>query len=300
MATALLGHSIGANMMMLGFAWQQGLVPLTEASILRAIELNGEAIELNKAAFAWGRRYAVEPQAVEAAIMQRRGGVSMAVATSVDELIERRASYLKAYGGAATAQRYLTLVRQTAAVEQSIQPGDTRLTEAVARGFAKLLAVKDEYEVARLYSDGEFARDLAATFEGDLRLEFHLAPPILARKNTRGEPQKITVGAWMMRGFKLLTVLKGLRKMPFDIFGFTRERKAERALIRDYEVLLEEVLAGLLRENHQIAVALASLPEQIRGYGHVKMQNLAIAKAEEAQLLAQFRSGPESVSIAAE
>ncbi len=300
MATALLGHSIGANMMMLGLAWQQGLVPLEEASILRAIELNGEAVELNKAAFAWGRRYAVEPKAVDAAVTARQSPASLPVATTLDEIIERRVSYLKSYGGAATAQRYLALVSHVAAVERAKLPGDARLTEAVARNFAKLLAVKDEYEVARLYSDGEFARDLALTFEGDLRLEFHLAPPLLARRNAKGEAQKITVGPWMMKGFKLLTALKGLRKMPFDIFGFTKERRAERALIRDYELLLAELLAGLTRENHEIAVALASMPEQIRGYGHVKMKNLAAAKAEEANLLAQFRRGPESVSLAAE
>jgi indolepyruvate ferredoxin oxidoreductase len=300
MATALLGHSIGANMMMLGFAWQQGLVPLEEASILRAIELNGEAVDLNKAAFAWGRRQAADPAAVEAVVAQRQSATSQLPATSLDEVIERRVSELKSYGGAASAQRYLALVSHAAAIERSKRPGETALTEAVARNFAKLIAIKDEYEVARLYSDGTFAEELAQTFEGDLKLEFHLAPPLLARKNAKGEPQKLTLGPWMMKGFKFLAALRGLRKMPFDVFGFTHERRTERALIRDYEVLLAEILAGLSYENYELAVALASLPERIRGYGHIKMQNLATAKAEEAQLLAQFRRGPDSVSLAAE
>jgi indolepyruvate ferredoxin oxidoreductase len=227
--------------------------------------------------------------------------VSQPPATTLDEIIERRVAYLKAYGGAATVQRYLALVSHTAAVEQSKLPGKTRLTEEVARNFAKLLAIKDEYEVSRLYSDGEFARDLALTFEGDLKLEFHMAPPLLARRNARGEAKKITFGPWAMKGFKLLTALKGLRKMPFDVFGFTKERRTERALIGAYEVLLAEVLEGLSRDNHELAVALAAIPERIRGYGHVKMQTLAAAKAEEAQLLAQFRRAPErSVSLAAE
>jgi len=291
MAIALLGNSIGANMIMLGFAWQQGLVPLEEASILRAIELNGESVGMNQAAFAWGRRQAAEPAAVEAAIKRRQNIANPPPATSLDEVIERRVELLRAYGGPAYVRRFLALVSHTAAIERSKRPGETALTEAVARNFAKLLAIKDEYEVARLYSDGTFARELVQTFDGDLKLTYHLAPPILAPRNSKGQPLKITVGPWMITGFKLLASLRGLRKMPFDIFGFTRERRAERALIRDYEVLLTEVLAGLTCENHGLAIALASIPEHIRGYGHVKMKNLAVAKAEEAQLLAQYRQG---------
>jgi indolepyruvate ferredoxin oxidoreductase len=299
-ATALLGHSIGANMMMLGFAWQQGLVPLSENSILRAIELNGESVEMNKLAFAWGRRQAVDPQGVEAAVMRKQSVLNLPPVASLDETIKRWADYLTSYDGAASAKRYLSLVSQVAAVELSKTPGETSLTEAVVQNFVKLIAIKDEYEVARLYSDGVFARELAQTFDGDLKLTYHLAPPILARKNSKGEAQKITVGAWMMKGFKILASLKGLRKMPFDIFGFTQERKAERALIGAYETLIAEVLSGLSYDNHALAVALASIPERIRGYGHVKMRNLAEAKADEAELLAQFRSVPQSVSIAAE
>jgi indolepyruvate ferredoxin oxidoreductase len=299
-ATALLGNSIGANMMMLGCAWQQGLVPLSEGAIIRAIELNGESVEMNKMAFAWGRRQAADPIAVEAAVMRQLGVFNHPPLNSLDDVIEQRVGYLKAYGGAAFAQRYMALVSHVASVERVKRPGDTSLTEAVARNFAKLLAVKDEYEVARLYSDGVFERELAATFDGKLKLTYHLAPPILARKNSKGEPQKITVGPWMMKGFKILSAMKGLRKMPFDIFGFTKERKAERALIRDYETLMAEVLEGLTFDNHAIAVGLASIPEHIRGYGHVKMQSLITAKAEEAQLLAQFRQSPEAISIAAE
>jgi indolepyruvate ferredoxin oxidoreductase len=300
MANALLGHSIGANMIMLGYAWQQGLVPLEEASILRAIELNGEAVDLNKMAFAWGRRQAVDPDAVEAAVMRRQSVASPLPAVSLDEIIARRVSHLKIYGGASYVQRYLALVSHVASAERAIRPGDTTLTEAVARNYAKLLAIKDEYEVARLYSDGTFVQELAQTFDGELKLKFHLMPPLLVRKSRQGKARKLSFGPWMMLGFKILAVLKGLRGTPFDIFGMTRERRAERALIREYDALLTEVLAGLTYENHAIAVALASLPDEIRGYGHIKMKNLTAAKAQEAQLLAQFRRGPERVSLAAE
>jgi indolepyruvate ferredoxin oxidoreductase len=299
-ATALLGHSIGANMMMLGFAWQKGFVPLAEASILRAIELNGEAVDMNKMAFAWGRRQAADPGAVEAAVLRRQSVESVPPAKTLEETIERRVNFLTSYGGPSTARRFMALVSKTKTAERAKRPGETSLTEAVVHNFAKLLAIKDEYEVARLYSDGAFARELALTFDGDLKLKFHLAPPILARRNAQGEAHKITVGPWMMRGFKILASMKGLRKMPFDIFGFTKERRAERALINDYETLLAEVLAGLSYDNHALAVALASIPDRIRGYGHVKTQSLQAAKLEEADLLAQFRRGPDNVFMAAE
>jgi indolepyruvate ferredoxin oxidoreductase len=300
MANALLGNSLGANMIMLGFAWQQGHVPLSESAILRAIELNGESVAMNLTAFAWGRRHAVDPAAVEAAVMRRLSPSSVQAAATLDETIKRRESFLTAYGGDATAARYRGLVSQTAAAEQAARPGETSLTEAVAHNFAKLLAIKDEYEVARLYSDDVFARELALAFDGDLKITYHLAPPIFAPRNSRGEPQKIKVGPWMLKGFKLLAAMRGLRKMPFDIFGFTKERRAERALIRDYEILMREVFAGLTYDNHALAVALASIPDRIRGYGHVKMNNLKNAKQEEAQLLAAFRRDPDSVPLAAE
>jgi indolepyruvate ferredoxin oxidoreductase len=300
-ATTLLGNSIAANMFMLGFAYQRGFVPLAEASLLRAIELNGEAVEMNKHAFLWGRREAFASDKVEAIAAPLRNPTSARhVSESFEELVARRERFLEAYQNRAYAERYVKLVRRVAGAEAKIVPGHDELATAAARYLFKLMAVKDEYEVARLYSDGSFAKQLAATFDGDLKLEFHLAPPILGRKNAKGEPVKSAFGPWMMRAYKVLAWLKPLRGTPFDIFGRSAERREERKLLTDYEALIDEILAKLNSDNHVLAVALASLPEKIRGYGHVKMRHITSAKAEEAELLAQFRTGPKPVKLAAE
>lgn len=300
-AGALLGNSIAANMFMLGFAWQKGLIPLDDFSLLRAIELNGEAVKMNQAAFLWGRREAVNSAAVEAiAGPLRKSAPTQQLARSLEEVIERRVSFLTAYQNEAYAKRYLTLVKRVEEAERARVPGRHDLTGACARYYFKLLAIKDEYEVARLYSDGSFAKQISAAFEGEPRLDFHLAPPILGRKNAQGEPVKSSFGPWMMPVFRLLASLKWLRGGPFDIFGYTKERRIERKLITDYENLTEEILKNLSPENHALAVALASIPEKIRGYGHVKMRHLQAAKAEEQSLLEQFRAGPAPVKLAAE
>src|SRR5581483_5132691 len=181
-------------------------------------------------------------------------------------------------------------------------PGQTALTEAVARNLFKLMAYKDEYEVARLYTDGTFRKQIASTFEGDnLRFEFHLAPPLIARKDTAtGEPRKMSFGPWMLSLFGALKRFKFLRGTPFDPFGYAAERRTERKLIADYEALLDEVLGRLTPENHHLAVGLAVIPEKIRGFGHVKARNLKVAKADEAALLEQLRAGPAPLLKAAE
>ncbi len=300
-AAALLGNSIAANMFMLGYAWQKGLVPLDDASLLRAIALNGEAVEMNRAAFLWGRREAFNSAAVEAiAAPLRRSTPAQALSRTLDEVIARRVSFLTAYQNEAYAKRYLTLVKRVEAAERAKVPGSQDLTEAAARYYFKLLAVKDEYEVARLYTDGTFAEQVAGAFEGKPRLEFHLAPPVLGRKNAEGETVKSRFGPWILPLFRLLASLKGLRGTAFDIFGYARDRRAERKLIGGYETLFGEILANLTVENHAIAVALASIPEKIRGYGHVKMRHLQAAKAEEEMLLQQFRTSPAPVKLAAE
>lgn len=300
-ATALLGNSIAGNMFMLGFAYQRGLVPLGEVALLKAIELNGEAVEMNKRAFLWGRREAFASDRVEALVAPLRNPTAARhVSQTFDELVARREKFLEAYQNTSYAARYATIVRRVAAAETGKTPGRRELADAAARYLFKLMAVKDEYEVARLFADGSFAKQLAATFEGDLRLEFHLAPPIFGRKNAKGEPLKSAFGPWMMRVFKLLAMLKGLRGTRFDIFRHSQERAAERKLLADYEALIDEVLAKLDAENHALAVALLSLPEKIRGFGHVKLRHIAAAKAEEAELLAQFRAGPKAVKLAAE
>ncbi len=300
-ATALLGNSIAANMFMLGYAWQKGFVPLEEASILRAIELNHEAVEMNKRAFLWGRREAVDSTAVEAIVAPlRKTTPTQDISQSLEERIARRVAFLRDYQDEAFATRYRNLVEQVAAVERAKVPGHTELTDAVARYLFKLMAIKDEYEVARLYTDGSFARQLEATFEGDLKLTYHLAPPILGRKNASGEPIKSAFGGWVLPLFRGLAKLKGLRGTAFDIFGYTKDRKLERKLLAEYETLLAEIAGKLEPDTHAIAVALASIPEKIRGFGHVKLRHVMAAEAERQALLDQFRAEPAPVKLAAE
>ncbi len=289
---------------MSGFAYQLGAVPLAAASIEQAIELNGEAVEMNKAAFAWGRHAAADPAAIQALLVPVPEAVSDArrLSQSFDETVARRAELLTAYQDAAYAARYRRRVEQVAAAERERTPGKNGLAEAVARYLFKLMAYKDEYEVARLYSDGSFARQLAGEVGGErLRLHVHLAPPLLARRDkVTGEPRKMTFGPWIFPVFKLLAKLKPLRGTAFDPFGYSAERRTERALIADYEAMLDEVLAKLDAGNHHIAVGLAAIPEKIRGFGHVKMRHLKAAKSDEAALLDQFRAGGAPLLKAAE
>jgi indolepyruvate ferredoxin oxidoreductase len=302
LSTALFGTSIMANIILVGFAWQRGFLPLSEAALLRAIELNDETIDLNKRAFLWGRRAAFAPERVAAIVAPEPDPTSPRhLSRSFEESVDRRAAFLTAYQDKRYAGEYLAMVACVAEVERRVAK-DTRLAQAVARNLFKLMAVKDEYEVARLYADGSFARQLAATFDGDVKLEFHLAPPILGRRNAKGELKKMSFGPWMMRAFNVLAKLKGLRGTPLDIFGWSQERRMERKLLADYQARLEEILVDLTPENHACAVALASLPEMIRGFGHVKLRNVESARAEEEELLARFRAepAPAPVKLAAE
>ncbi len=291
-ATALMGDSIATNLFMLGFAWQKGLVPVGREAIERAIELNGAAIEMNKKAFLWGRRAAHDQAAVEKlaappAAIEKPHHLSQ----NLDELVARRVRHLTGYQNAAYAKRYSDLVARVRQVEAAKAPGMTGLGEAVARYYAKLLAYKDEYEVARLYTDGAFLQQLRSQFEGDYKVKFHLAPPLLAERDAKtGELQKQQFGSWMMGAFGLLAKLKFLRGTAFDPFGRTAERRMERRVIAEYETVIEELLGRLDHDNHALAVQIASIPEDIRGYGHVKDANLAKAKKKEAELLAAFRS----------
>jgi indolepyruvate ferredoxin oxidoreductase len=215
------------------------------------------------------------------------------ISSSLDDVIARRVKFLTAYQDAAYAARYRRLVDAARAAESTRTPGKSGFADAVARYLFKLMAYKDEYEVARLYADPAFLQQVRNEVDGDnLRLTFHLAPPLLARRNrTTGEPVKMTFGPWMLRVFGVLAQLKSLRGTAFDPFGYTAERRAERQLVGDYESLLDEVIAKLAPENHHVAVGLAAVPEKIRGYGHVKQRHIAAAKADEAALLDQFRAG---------
>ena len=262
-ANALFGQSVGANMFLVGFAYQLGALPLSAAAIERAIELNGEAVAMNRAAFHWGRRAAstaaVEALAKPAAASESDGEHLF---ESFDELVARREKYLIAYQNAAYARRYRALVDKVKAAEAERAGGRRGLADAVARYLFKLMAYKDEYEVARLYSDGAFAQQVKAEFGGDnLRFEFHLAPPLWARRDkTTGLPRKASFGPWLMPVFRGLAKLKFLRGTVLDPFGRTLERRTERKLIDDYEVTLDEVLARLSPDNHHLAVGLAAIP----------------------------------------
>jgi indolepyruvate ferredoxin oxidoreductase len=303
-ATALFGNSIATNIFLVGYAYQLGAIPLSAAAITQAIELNGEAVETNQAAFHWGRRAACEPAAVEALIQPPPEAASDArrLSQSFDEMVARRVAFLTAYQNAAYATRYRRWVDRAMAVEAARAPGKSGLADAVGRYLFKLMAYKDEYEVARLYADESFAKQVRNEIGGEhLRLYVHLAPPLLARADkVTGEPKKMTFGPWIFPLFRLLAKFKFLRGTALDPFGYSNERRTERALVRDYEAMLEEVLARLHGDNHHIAVALAAIPEKIRGFGHVKMRHLKAAKADEAALLDQLRSGVAPLLKAAE
>jgi indolepyruvate ferredoxin oxidoreductase len=303
LAVALLGNSIGANMFLVGHAYQIGALPLSAAAIEEAIELNGEAVAMNKAAFRWGRRAALDQAALEALITPKaeRASDSRRLSETLDEVVARRIAFLTDYQNERYAARYRGAVDKVRAAEAAKAPGETGLAETVARYLFKLMAYKDEYEVARLHAAHTLAQVRNEVAGENLRLEFHLAPPLFARKDpTTGEPRKMTFGPWMLSVFGVLAKLKFLRATPFDPFGYSEERRTERALIRDYETMLEELLAKLTPENHHLAVALAGMPEKIRGYGHVKARHLKAAKAEEAVLFDQFRAGPAPLLKAAE
>jgi len=305
LATALFGQSIGSNMFLVGYAYQLGAIPLSAAAIERAIELNGEAVAMNKAAFHWGRCAAVDRSQVEALAVPAAASAAsdaLHLSESFDETVERRVKFLTAYQDAAYGARYRDWVDKAKAAEAAKAPGKCELADAVARYLFKLMAYKDEYEVARLYTDGSFLRQVEDTFAGDkLRFEFHLAPPLLARRDkTTGLPRKMSFGPWLLPAFRLLAKFKFLRGTSFDPFGRSLERRTERQMIADYESMLDQVFAGLTADNHPVAVGLAAIPEKIRGFGHVKQRHLAAAKADEAALLEQFRTGAPALLKAAE
>lgn len=291
-ATALMGDSIATNLFVLGYAYQKGLIPLGAAAIERAIELNGGGVEANLKTFRSGRLAAHDEKSIEALLKPMFEATAPApLSQSLDELIMRRAEFLTGYQNAAYAARYQALVEGVRAREAAVAPGKTALTEAVARYAFKLMAYKDEYEVARLYTDGSFEKHLKAQFEGDYKIEFNLAPPLLTKTDPKtGRPAKMTFGPWMMTAFKLLASLKGLRGTALDIFGYSHERRGERQLIADYEATVKTLLEGLTVANHALAVEIAKLPDDIRGYGPVKDANLKTVRAKWDSLLARFRN----------
>ncbi|MDH5209827.1 MAG: 2-oxoacid:acceptor oxidoreductase family protein, partial [Burkholderiaceae bacterium] len=289
LATALMGDAIYTNPFMLGYAWQKGWLPLAYETMTRAIEINGVAVDNNRKAFEWGRCAAHDLDAVRRTAFPDNVVELKRFSGSLEEIIARRVEFLSGYQDAKYARRYADLVERVRKVE-SDRLQSSRLAEAVARGYFRLLAYKDEYEVARLHSDPAFRARIAAQFEGDFTLSFHLAPPLLARIDPdTGHPRKKRYGPWMMSAFSLLAKLKGLRGTALDPFGRSTERRMERQLIREYESLVDDLLSRLDKDNHAVALQLAALPDEIRGYGHVKEDNLRKARVKWSELLARFR-----------
>jgi indolepyruvate ferredoxin oxidoreductase len=285
-AVQLVGDSIYTNPLMLGYAWQQGRVPLSHAALMRAIELNGVQVDNNKAAFEWGRHAAHDLASVQA-LFKAAQVIEFVRKPSLDEMVTKRVEFLTAYQDAAYAATYKAFVDKVRAAEAPL--ASTRLSEAVARYLFKLMAYKDEYEVARLHTDPAFTSKIASMFEGDYKLVHHLAPPAIAKKNDKGELIKQPFGPWMRSAFGVLARLKGLRGTAFDPFGRSEERRTERALIGEYRATIDELLTTLSAERLALAVELARLPEDIRGYGHVKARHLAAARIKWQGLLAQWR-----------
>ncbi len=299
LATALLGDSIASNMFMLGFAWQKGAVPIGREAIEEAIALNGVAIEANKRAFLWGRRAAHDMAAVEKVAAPT--AVTAAVqTTALEDIVEKRFAFLRDYQDEAYARRYKDLVVQVQTAEARVVHDDDTLARTVARYYFKLLAYKDEFEVARLYTELGFLDTVASQFEGNYKLNFHLAPPILAERDPEtGIARKKAYGRWVLIAFKLLAKLRFLRGGPLDPFNRTAERKRERSLITEYETVIDTLLKQLNANNHPVAVEIAGLPEQIRGYGHVKERHIDAVKARETELLTSY-SNPATHADAAD
>jgi len=297
-ATALMGDNIATNMFILGYAWQKGWVPLEGVALMRAIELNAVSIDFNKQAFNWGRLAAHDLAAVKRLVTPAQV-VELKRAPSLEETINKRITFLTDYQNVSYAQQYADFVAQVKAAETKVADGKPlRLTEAVAKYLFKLMAYKDEYEVARLYTDGKFQKKIADMFEGDYEINFHLAPPLFAKRDAQGHLVKQQFGPWMMKAFGLLASMKSLRGSALDIFGYTEERRMERALPVEYKQTISKLLPMLNADNLAKAVAVASIPEDIRGYGHVKERHLAAAKTKEANLIAEFNTAKAPQKVA--
>ena len=308
LATALLGDSIATNVFMVGFAYQKGLVPLAAESIDGAIRLNAVAVEANRQAFGWGRLAAHDPARVwkiarPLTVAKAEGEGEDDAPETLDAIVEHRAAFLREYQDEAWAEEYRRTVERVRAAEAERAPGRGGLAEAAARNLFRLMSYKDEYEVARLYTSGEFEAGLRRQFEGDYRLRFHLAPPILARRDPEtGELRKREYGPWMLGAFRVLARMRRLRGTRLDLFGRTEERRTERRLIEEYRETVGEIMDRLAPANHEAAVALACVPEGIKGFGHVKERSVEAAKRRGARLEAEFRAAagdaaPESGAV---
>ncbi|MFM2422072.1 MAG: hypothetical protein RL291_602, partial [Pseudomonadota bacterium] len=298
-ASLLFGDTIAANMMMLGVAYQLGQIPVPADAIEEAIVLNGASVEMNRNAFRAGRMAVADRERLDA-LLPKKPEPKRETPPSLAEIVEHRAQHLTGYQDEAYAQRYRATIARIEAAERAKTPGMTGLSEAAARGLAKLMAYKDEYEVGRLYSSPEFKAALDGQFSNYNRLEFHLAPPLLARRDkVTGEPRKMKFGRWMLPVFGWLAKGKKLRGTRLDVFGRTAERKLERQMIADYEALLDKLAANLSPASHGTAVKLANLALDVKGFGHVKHKNYELAMAQQAKLLEELTAPNPKPTLAA-
>ncbi len=290
LAERLMGDTIYANVLLVGCAWQQGLIPVSLQALLRAIELNGVKIEENQRAFAWGRIAAANPDAIRRMVT----GESDQPVETLDAVIERRAEFLVGYQNEALAERYRDRVTQVREAEAAVSDGDS-LSRAVAKSYFRLLSYKDEYEVARLHTRRQFLDTVRRDFGADAKLQFHLAPPALNSKvDARGRPRKKTFGSWILPLFRLLAAMRRVRGTMFDVFGYTAERRMERALITEFEALIDELLADLRADNVVAFTDIAAAWMDVRGYGPVKEQSVR----EVRQRIEDARSSPEELRAA--
>jgi indolepyruvate ferredoxin oxidoreductase len=288
-ATQVSGSTIGANLFMLGYACQRGLLPLRAESLLRAIELNAVSVDASKQTFAWGRFAAGDPEGFLCHV-PANAQRSFEPPKTLKQVLDFHSQHLTAYQNSAYAKRFRELVDHVAEAERRVRPGREDLAIAVAKSLSKLMAVKDEYEVARLYTDGQFALKLNDLFKSHERIELHLAPPLISRMDpATGRPRKRAFGPWIFPTLRLLARLKGLRNTRWDPFSYTADRRFERELLAEYEELVEAVLRSLTAQNHAIAIELASLPLRIRGFGPVKVESAQQAKIKERELLRRYR-----------
>ena len=290
LALALLGDTIGTNLFMLGYASQLGLLPISPAAIEHAIEINAVSVAFNQSAFRLGRLQVVDPQGIAAAIQNVQSIKVEAPLQNLDDIVAHRVGLLTEYQSAAYPARYRRLVETVAAAESKAMPaGDHELAKTVARNFARLMAYKDEYEVARLHSTTKIREELRSTFSGDVKLRYNLAPPLFSRRDSQGHLIKREFGAWVGSLFSVLAQFKFLRGTPFDLFGYTAERQMERRLIDEYETMIKGLLSTLSTTNHATAIELAALPTHMRGFGHIKHENVEKVKKSEAALLQQYQ-----------
>ncbi len=294
LATALHGNSIATNMFLLGYAFQKGYMPISSEAIDKAIELNGVAVKMNQTAFMWGRRAAIDVKLVQKIVFGDDEIVDKKTKNveenELESIVEKRYQFLRDYQNESYGLKYKFFVEETKKREND-KLGKEELTKLVAKYYFKLLAYKDEYEVARLHSDDSFKKKIAEQFEGNYKLKYHLAPPLFSRRDPEtGELIKREFGSWMFWVFSILAKLKFLRGTRFDMFGYTTERKMERKLILDYENTIKDVVNNLTKSNYMLGLEIASIPEEIRGFGHVKEKNVQKARTKERTLIQNFHN----------